>query len=380
MAVKVSVSQNRMATALPGAHRHSVTSHVATHTSAGGPGPAPAEPRVNSLADAGTGGTWNNEVDSRHGGRHTAQRNLGWGGGEACPAPVAVGGVGDFNQPGRGVLGRCACHVRAPGTLQHHAGRDGANPEEDGARANPLGPSSKGRAKLGAARGRSLDVLPTAGAEGRAELGIARGRSLDVLAAALNPGPEYVPPLRGNYVQAVGKRHEYAGSRQVARGCVQSPVFVLLTAITLCMVCAIEMLTTPGSLDVSAFSDAIAAQPQQALHVGCDDSWSQSRGCPLSFVCHRLAGFGWPGLECGGLRLTLPPGALCGDETKHLINPLIKLVLGASVVAVTLAIIYESHHEFSCVGEGSTRHRPIAAVYGSRRYGRGRARRTRTLQ
>ena len=64
------------------------------------------------------------------------------------------------------------------------------------------------------------------------------------------------------------------------------------------------------------------------------------------------------------MRLTLPPGARCSDENKYRVNLLIKLLLGASVVAVTLAIIYERHHEFSCVGGAApvTAHVPLLGV------------------
>jgi len=241
------------------------------------------------------------------------------------------------------------------------------------------------------------------------QVSLARARSLEALiaAASADAAPKVTPALpRGNYQQAVGVRHEYAGSKQTARGWVQNPIFVLLTAVTLCMVCAVESFTTAPSEPPAAFSATAAAltslPPPRVLHVVGDDAWGQRRRGPLSGVRHWLARLRWPrrkregvapppelerdglpptpelereglpptpglegegfpptpGLEREGLPPTLPPGALCSDETKY---QLIKLVLGASVAAVTLAVIYESHHEFGCVGQPWMRPPAIAA-------------------
>jgi len=91
-------------------------------------------------------------------------------------------------------------------------------------------PSSKGRAGLGADSGGSLVTLAAAGAD-----------------RARKPYPECAPAARtrGDYQRAVGVKHEFGGSRQAARSWVQNPIlFVMLTAITLSLVCAVEVLTT----------------------------------------------------------------------------------------------------------------------------------------
>jgi len=215
-------------------------------------------------------------------------------------------------------------------------------------------------------RTRTMSQPPRPSSRG---VGGARAPSL-IAAASADIAPKVAPaPPRGNYQQAVGVRHEFAGSKQAARGWVQNPIFVLLTAITLCMVCAVEVLTAKPS-DLSAMPAVLPSQPPpRVLHVNGDDAWNQNRGGPLSGVRQWLAKLGWgngrgglpptpvledeglpptPELEPEGLPPALPPGALCSDETKY---QLIKLVLGASVAAVTLAVIYESQHEFGCVGQ-----------------------------